>query len=525
MKKLLLSAALFTSSLCLGFSQSTFTLLTAITEALNSNYDIKKQQYAVAQAESQLRQVQGNLDFEIGAQVDYAGTNRPVDPQDPNYSYGYSFSNPDNPSGIFLSNTYLEQMNGSVYLKKLFSIGLEAKLSYTIKREENSPKYKYSNFYDQSKYKQEKARNTGDINLEVSLPLFKSFKNSLVALQIDNASATLDQMKSNLRDTISQTIIQTSKDFWNYYIACDNLKQLEILQEKAEKRYSNTKELKAAGMRSNTDLLTLQINTMENLREVENAKVKCADAKMKLLQDMGISDNKELGAPEFNFFRPENESPFPSPSEITEDFIKKIAETRTDIAALRHKVEAAQKKIEIARVDAFPDAKLKLNIGTTGTKYSNDIDDTMDAPFWNIKGVNWGGSISVAIKPGNNTKRGVIDQNYSEYNTALNEYNKALNVLATQIRNVAESLEVYTKNVKNADEVLQLQGKVYENQEYLFSTGFINADKLIEQDQKYINAKQNYYRILSDYMGGVLQFKYLTAEMIDVVVDPQFSGL
>lgn len=188
-------------------------------------------------------------------------------------------------------------------------------------------------------------------------------------------------------------------------------------------------------------------------------------------------------------------------------------------------VEAAKKKISISKAAALPDAKLKLNIGTTGSKYSDDVDDTLDSPFWNIKGVNWGGSVSVAIKPGNNTKRGVIDQNYAEYNTALNEYNKAVNVLATQIINVAESLEVYTKNVKNADEVLQLQSKMYENQEYLFSTGFINADKLIEQDQKYINAKQNYYKVLADYMGGVLQYKYLTAEMIDVTVDPQFSGV
>lgn len=517
-KKLLIAS--LSCLLSLSFAQTaTLTLDQAIASAINSNYDIKKQQYAVAQAEAQLRQAKGQLDIEFGANLQYSGTNRPVDRQDPNYSYGYSFSNPDNPSGIYLDNTYLQQMNGSVYLKKLFSFGLETKVSYTIKRERNQPDYKYSKYYDLDKYHQEKARNTGDINLELSLPLFKSFRNSVVGLQLDSAKATLEQMKSLLQDSISQALIQTSKDYWQYYMELDNLRQLEILQAKAEKRYSNAKELRAAGMRSNTDLLSLQINRMENLRDIENARVKCSEAKMKLLQDMGINDSIELGEPVFDSFMPDESVKFPAAEDITAGTIEKIAEARLDITALKLKAEAAHKKLGIAKADAMPDANLKFNVGTTGAKYSDKIIDSASSPFWNIRGLNVGGSLDVSIKLGNNAKGGTIDQNTAEYNTALNEYSKAMNVLYTQVRNSVESMEVYRKNLKNADEILQLQSKMYENQEYLFSSNFINADKLIEEDQKFMRAKQNYYKVLVDYMSGVLEYKRLTASMLEVGVE------
>lgn len=517
-KKLLLASLLCLMSL--SFAQTpALTLDYVIASVVNNNYDIKKQQYAVAQAEAQLRQTNGQFDIELGTELQYSGTNKPVDKQDPNYSYGYSFSNPDNPSGIFLDNTYLQQMNGSVYLKKLFSIGLETKVSYTIKNELNRPDYKYSSYYDLAKYHQEKARNTGDINLELSLPLFKSFKNSVAGLQLENAKATLEQMKSLLLDSISQSIIQASKDYWKYCMELDNLRQLEILQTKAEKRYSNAKELKAAGMRSNTDLLSLQINKMENLRDIENARVKCSEAKMKLLQDMGISDNTDLGEPVFESFMPDENEKVPTLEDVTPKAIEKIAKKRPDIVALKLKAEAAHKKVEIAKADAMPDASLKLNIGTTGIKYSDDIIDTASSPFWNIRGLNAGGSLDVSIKLGNNSKGGTLDQNLAEYNMALNEYNKAMNILYTQVKNSVESMEVYRKNLKNADEILQLQSKMYENQEYLFSSNFINADKLIEEDQKFMNAKQAYYKVLVDYMSGVLEYKHLTSSMLEVNVE------
>ena len=75
------------------------------------------------------------------------------------------------------------------------------------------------------------------------------------------------------------------------------------------------------------------------------------------------------------------------------------------------------------------------------------------------------------------------------------------------------------KNLKNADEILQLQSKMYENQKYLFSQNFINADKLIEEDKKFMKAKQNCYKVLLDYMSGVLEYKHLTASMLEVSME------
>ena len=48
---------------------------------------------------------------------------------------------------------------------------------------------------------------------------------------------------------------------------------------------------------------------------------------------------------------------------------------------------------------------------------------------------------------------------------------------------------------------------------------FRNADKLIEEDKKFMKAKQNCYKVLLDYMSGVLEYKHLTASMLEVSVE------
>lgn len=521
MKKAFVCCSLFFFSLC--FAQQNLTLEQVLAIAIENNYDLNKQKYALAQAQAELRQTMGSLDFEVGAEAKYSLKNNPVDEQDPNYAYGYSFYNKESLTDIYSNNTIARQSSGSVYIKKLFDFGLESKLSYTIQRNHNTPEYRYSHAFDQEKYKQELGRNLGDINLELSLPLFKSFKNSITALKIESAQNYIEQMRMSLEDALSQMIIDVSKLYWEYYLASFNLQQFEALQNKLDKRLKNTRELQAAGMRSKNNLLTIQANSLDNKRQIESARIKKADAKFKLLQAMGTDD--ELGDPNFDFVKPDFENKnFPTAQNVNSAFIERVLSSRNDLIVLKKKVEVAKGKVDLAKIQARPDANLNFNVGTTGAKYSDSIIDVADSGLWNIRGLNFGGSVGVTMKLGNNEKKGAQDSSIAEYNMAVNEYNKAKNGLTTQIKNAVENMAAYRKNVENADEVLELQNSVYKNQEDLFNSGFISADDLIDQDQKFINANTTYYQTLIDYMQGVLQFKYLTGEMLKLetpAVEPE----
>lgn len=502
---------------CICFAQESMTLEQAINIALEKNTDIKKQRYALAQAEGQYRAVKGKTDIEIGTEAKYQIRNTPVDPQDPHYAYTYSFYNEDSKNGIYLDNTINRQTTGSVYIKKLFSFGLESKLSYSIRRNNDTPEYTYSKDYNLNRYKQEKGRNTGELSLELTLPLFKSFQNSITHMQMESAKAQIEQMRYQLQDAMAKTVLETSKAYWQYYCACENHKQLLGLGKKIQQRYENMKELHSSGVRSKANLLTIQVNKMENEREIENAMVRKTDAKMKLLQVMGFDRDEELGEPSLASVKPYlYDGAYPTPEMITDEFVDSITEHRNDFLAMKKKIASADMKVSSSKLDRLPDANLNLNVGTTGNKYSDSPVDFADSGFWNIQGANIGGGLGLSMKLGNNEKRGASQQAVAEYDDAINEYNRARTELTTQLVNSVRNLQAYRKNVETADEVLALQNSLYENQEVLFTSGFINADTLIEQDQKNLDAKSAYNQVLIDFMTGVLQYKYLTASMLTV---------
>ncbi|MBR4600393.1 MAG: TolC family protein, partial [Treponema sp.] len=62
----------------------TFSLEKAITLAVENNYDIQKQRYALQEAHSQFLQAKGATDIEAGAQAQYQRKQNPVDEFDPN---------------------------------------------------------------------------------------------------------------------------------------------------------------------------------------------------------------------------------------------------------------------------------------------------------------------------------------------------------------------------------------------------------------------------------------------------------
>ena len=497
-----------------------FSLETAINLAVENNYDIKKQRYALQIAHSQLLQEKGATDIEAGVQAQYQYKQNPVDALDPNYQYGYSWLSPNNDSGIYSNNTLTEQTAGSVFLKKLFSFGLETKLSYTIQRRKDKPNYSYGKNFDTknlSKYEQENGRNNGEVTLELSLPLFKSFWNSLTSLQIDAAKNYLDQMEFALADTISKQIINVTNLYWNYFLTYKNVEQLEILQKKIEERNKSMDSLIRAGVRSKNDLLAMQVNVHENRKQVQDAKIQHNQAKMELLTALGISDASIIGDPQDSFDEAELKSVEPPRSEeLTNEIINSIVENRNDLKALKKHLDIASLQVRLAKADSLPDANLNFGIGTTGTTYSDDTGKFFGSGFQNNRGLNLSGSLSVSAKLGNHTKKGSVEKAEADYNTALADYNKTKNTISVQIQNAAEKLEIYKGLVRDADEDLKLNQNLYENEQRRFTAGLITVDNLLSQDQKYIAAKTSYYQVLINYMQAILEFKYYTANMVGI---------
>lgn len=493
-------------------SQEAMSLEEAINLALQNNYEIKKQRYALSETQAQYRQVTGLLDFEVGAEGGYALSQNPVDEDDPNYTvrdFGQGFK-------IYSDNSMNQQTSASVFVQKLFSFGLQSKLSYTLSRQKNTPNYSYStDFPDEGKLSEPDARNYGTLSLELSIPLFKSFNSSITDMQLESAKSYIDQMKAGLEDSISKTVIVVSQKYYNYFLAYNNLELLKNLQKKIDERNKNMDSLIRAGVRSKNDLLAMQVNAKENQRNVENAEVQFKNARMELMTALSLADPSLLPPPSKDSFPKINldEANFLEESDIDQSSLEKIVLSRNDIVSLRKCLEAAEKKLQIAKVDTRPDAKLGFGIGATGTHYSDNFGAFFDSGVKNIRGVNVSGKLSVSAKIGNNSKKGVEEQALAQYNTILAQYDNAVNTLFVQVRNAAGKISVYKKSVQNSDEVLEMQKTLYENEQKRFDAGLITVDNLLSQDEKYISAENSYYQVLVNYLLSVLEYKYYTAEI------------
>ena len=77
----------------------------------------------------------------------------------------------------------------------------------------------------------------------------------------------------------------------------------------------------------------------------------------------------------------------------------------------------------------------------------------------------------------------------------------------TYVKNLAARIAIYKKSVQKADELLDLQKKLYENEQKRFNAGLITVDDLLAQDEKYIAAENSYYQVLVNYLLSVLEFK------------------
>ena len=497
-------------------STESFSLEQAVNLAVQNNYEIKKQRYALAAAQAQYRQAKGQLDLEVGAEAGYSLKQNPVDENDPDYSVD-SFSTEQGIFSVYSDNTLSEQTSGSVFIQKLFGFGLKSRLSYSISRQKDTPDYAYSaGFPEAEKLKEPQARNYGTVSLELSLPLFKSFNDSIASLQLESAKSYIDQMNARLEDSISRTVVDVSQKYYNYFLAYNYLELISLLQKKIVERNKNMDSLIRVGVRSKNDLLAMQVNAKENQRKIETALAEFYDAKTELMIVLGVTDPDLVLPPGKDSFPKINveEIKFFDENGIDQKFIENVIQNRNDIISLKKSIESAEKKLRIAKVDSRPDANLGFGIGATGTEYSDSYGKLAGAGTQNIRGIDISGKLSVTAKLGNNSKKGAEEQALAEYNSLLAEYENAVCAIEVQVKNIAGKIAVYKNSVKNADEVLDLQKILYENEQKRFNAGLITVDNLLSQDEKYISAENSYYKVLINYLLAVLEYKYYTADLI-----------
>lgn len=484
-----------------------FSIDKAIELALNNSYDLKAQQAALLNASGLLQHAKSSYDVKVGTA---AGFNQILTPTDKN--------NPavHHEDEILYQTEKGQDFTVRAFVEKLFAFGINVKLNYQIQRSRKKYKggiYEKEPYYET--YGNPDYNNAGNLILEVSVPLLKGFNSAIADKNLQLAEQNYESMSDSFKDSIARVIMKTAENYWNYFIAYERVQQLENLAQKNQTRQKNISSLISAGVRNRNDLLRIQVNTLDAMRQLENAKIDYGTAKVNLAMQIGIPvesiTDPFIVIPEINF-----ETDFPKLEDFTQERLEKIAMSRPDILSLQKACDAAELKVQTAKINSRPDLDLNFYLGSNGNSYGNESGKYFGSTFKNVRGLNYGGTLSFSMPVQNNSKKAELTQAEADYTDALAKLNRQKNTFILQLKNSISALNSYKSTVENAKNILELQKQVYDNEQKRYEAGISSIDNLIQQDQNWLDANMDYYQIFQTYLKYVLEYKYCTTELIAI---------
>lgn len=472
----------------------------ALQAAVENNPDIQLKKAAVLAAHGKLLSAQAGTDVVLGADAKYAKKHTPYG-GDP-YSVSNGYNDIEN-----------DAITSSVWAQKTFSFGLRTKISAGVTSALDTyhgPKsQEYKIAYG------DEFTNRGSLMLELSLPLFKSFKYAVLGNNIQAAKDYCAQMEFELEDTICQTLQNAAAAYWEYLNAFNDVQQREEMLQILTSRINSMDKLIAAGARTKNDLLSMQVNLITNERAYLSAEVALNEARLKLQQAMGTDadlPNPELSFPNIDF---ENFQ-IPNLQNVDKDFIEKIASARPDILSMQKRLDSARANLLYAVAQGRPDLSLNLSLGETGAVYGESAGGFFSSFFRNVNGANLGGGLSFSMSLPNNAKKGAVESAQAMCTQASVQLNQAKQLLATQLRNTVFSLNSYKTLALNANSALEMQKQLYANEQRRFNSGLITVDDMINQDKDYLLAKSQFNQIMTTFLQNIMEYKHCVGTLVEI---------
>ncbi len=504
---------------------------TVLESAVRNNFSLQTAALALKIAAGQLRIAKSDTDLSVGASAEWTRSHSPVDSADIRGSDAAARPVPDGDgglryekSGMFcLEDTEADSIKGTVYARKLFTFGLQSKLSLEMARSCARQSGVYGDTwkaaFGDAALPESEARNNGTVRLDFTLPLFKSFSRSVAAKKIGAAEESYSQMQAEFEDTLCRTVLGASAAYWNFLTAHSKLRRLEELDARLETRVANAERLVSAGALSRNSLLALQIHRIQNARSIAQAEAAFSQSYMELASLIGAEPERNaVPSPEYNFDLIDfSRIALPDESAIDDAAVEGICARRGDIMALKKKVRAASLNLEAAVISASPDLNLNFGVGMTGTAYSDSPGAYFESLGKNVRGPDFYLGLAFAASAGADRAKGSREVYQGELERAEQELARRKQEVRTQLLVAAHSLNSFGKLARGAADVLKMQGTRYENEQMRFSAGLITADDMIERDGDYLAAQSDYYGVLIQYFQSLLSYKYYAGSLADVI--------
>jgi outer membrane protein len=351
-------------------------------------------------------------------------------------------------------------------------------------------------------------------------PLLRNFKidSTRQALLISKKNREMTDVQ--LRQTVVETVRLVKNAYWDLAYAVENLKVQQQSLDIARESLRNNKSRVAIGTMAPIDIIEAEAEVARNEEAVIIAEAQISKAEDTLRQLIYDPKNPGFWTTTFELTDP----PAYRAQDVDLDAaVKRAIENRTDLINMRKTLEANDINIRYFKNQILPDLNVRAGYGLTGqggTEYS--FSDTFPPVPISVVDKGWGSvysqmlsndfhnwslAVTVGYPVGRSGAEAALARAKVSYTQDQLQLRTMEMTVATQVRDVARTLNTNRKRVDATRASRELAQRKLEAEQKRFQAGLSTNFFVVQAQRDLATAKNAELQAILDYSRSVVDFE------------------
>ena len=454
--------------------------------------DIKSSELQLECAISERQSARGVFDINLISDLSYSFDQNGLFNQDPR-------------TDIIGSNLNAHNLSVSSGVSRRFRSGLDASVSLGYRRSTNN--FPINAFNEN--IGPFIADNTTSVNVSLSYALLRNQGKDIITAGEGLADLNIAAQSSNLRTTVSQSVFSMTLAYWEYLLASESYKAFKANEVRVSQLLDKTKQLVEAERRPESDLIQIEADLQDKLRQTYFAAQQKVASKINLGRASGLDTDQSDGITD-------PLSRFPEALDVTEvpnleRYLALARVHRPDLQVLREILKQFEINKSLAENNTKPQLDLRAFSSYSGFQNGNGLTNFLSA-LAQSQGRNYqtGLGLSYSFPVQNNFAKGaelkasfqLEDQQVRLDNTVRNI---ELNISIAH-SNLLNSIET----VEKAKSALDYYKEVYDNEQIRFQSGLTTLLNVIIFQERLTFAELDYLRAQFQQASAIAELRFRT---------------
>ncbi|MEW6213792.1 MAG: TolC family protein [Nitrospirota bacterium] len=338
---------------------------------------------------------------------------------------------------------------------------------------------------------------TSELTLTVSQSLLKGMGKEIQESNLNIAKNNLEISKLRLDDRASQVISDTTKAYWDFLSARDELEVAELSLRLARNLFDEAKVRIEAGVLAPVEIYKAEAEVALREEALLRAKKLVSDAEDRLRVTMNLKEwHKEIV--------PVEKPPEPSELPSVESTLNTALSKRKDLR--QASIEKRNKGIlrKFYENQQLPDLSIFGSTGLNGLNgnYSDSLDKLSSGRYYS-----WQAGLSLSLPIENRTAKGnMLKAKYDEEKADIS-FKVLEQKIITEIREACRSLQLASESITATKKTRIASEKRLEAEEGRFRVGMATMNDVLKFQEEYTRSISSEKKARIDYAKAIVELE------------------